>query len=249
MRRPPPKRRESKADTDGPVWLYGRHAVLAALKTKQRHQHQLLCTKNGLDWLSDHGFDIPIDPVKPDIIDGALPAGAVHQGIALRANPLPPARLSTIDAASGRPVLVLDQVTDPQNIGALFRIAAAFDVQAIVAQDRRTPPLAGALAKAAVGAVEYVPFVPVVNIARSLSHLTEAGFLTLGLAGEAETRLPEVRPERPVALVLGAEGAGLRTLVRETCEGLIRIPMSDRVESLNVATAGGIALYALTQGN
>ena len=238
-----------KPDTDGPVWIYGRHAVAAVLSTRIRHQHKLLATKNALDWLMEKGIEIPVEPVTPKELDNTLPTGAVHQGLAVKVNPLPQRRLEDVcDPAAPGPVVVLDQVTDPQNIGAIFRVAAAFGAQAIVAQDRRTPPLAGALAKAAVGAVEIVPFVSVVNIARSLSALTDLGFHTVGLAGEADVSLPDFTSERPVALVLGAEGKGIRDLVRQTCETLVSIPIDPRVESLNVASAASISLYGLTRG-
>ncbi|WP_370337809.1 23S rRNA (guanosine(2251)-2'-O)-methyltransferase RlmB [Parvularcula marina] len=249
MPRPPAKRPPSKPDRDGPVWIYGRHAVAAVLTNRTRHQHKLLATKNALDWLKEHGLEIGIEPVTPKLLDDSLPAGAVHQGLAVKVAPLPDYKLDDVcDPAKPGPVVILDQVTDPQNIGAIFRAAAAFGAQAIIAQDRRTPPLSGALAKAAVGAVETVPFVSVVNISRSLTRLQEIGFHTAGLAGEGATSLPEFKSDRPVALVLGAEGKGLRELVRETCETLVSIPIAPDVESLNVASAASISLYALTRG-
>jgi 23S rRNA (guanosine2251-2'-O)-methyltransferase len=228
------------------VWLYGRHAVLAALQNPSRKLRKLSATKNALDWLAENGVALSRPPVRPADVDRLLPDGAVHQGIAAEFDDLPRERLRSVcNASAGRPVLVLDQVTDPQNIGALFRIAAAFSAQAIIAQDRRTPPLAGALAKAAVGTIELVPFVSVVNISRGLEALTEIGFRTVGLAGETETDIADLDRDMPVALVIGAEGKGLRPLVREHCASLVRIPIDPRVESLNAATAAGIALYAL----
>ncbi|MEM6649321.1 MAG: 23S rRNA (guanosine(2251)-2'-O)-methyltransferase RlmB [Pseudomonadota bacterium] len=228
------------------MWIYGRHAVAAALQNPHRHQHKLIATKNALDWLADQGLEIPIEPSKPHLIDSALPPGAVHQGLAIKVNALKDVELEDVcDAKKPGPVVVLDQVTDPQNIGALFRVGAAFSAQAMVAQDRRTPPLSGPLAKAAVGAIESLPLVRVVNIARSLEALREIGFHTIGLAAEAETDLPDFQTDRPVAIVMGAEGSGLRPLVKDTCESLMSIPISDSVESLNVATAAGITLYGL----
>ena len=242
------KRPPSRPDRDGPVWIYGRHAVAAVLANKTRHQHKLMATKNALDWLKEHGLDIPVEAVTPKALDDALPQGAVHQGLAVKVNPLPDRKIDEVcDPSAPGPVVVLDQVTDPQNIGAIFRIAAAFGAQAIIAQDRRTPPLSGALAKAAVGAVELVPFVSVVNIARALGQLNDLGFHTVGLAGEADADLPAFKSDRPVALVLGAEGKGLRELVRGTCETLVSIPIDERVESLNVSSAASISLYALTR--
>lgn len=242
------RRPTSKPDKDSPVWIYGRHAVAAVLQARKRHQHQLLATKNALDWLAERNLEIPVEPVAPKALDDALPQGSVHQGLAVKVNPLPNRSLEEVcDPSASGPVVIMDQVTDPQNIGAIFRVAAAFGAQAVIGQDRRTPPLAGALTKAAVGAVETVPFLSVVNIARSIISLKEKGFHTVGLAGEADTLLPDFKSDRPVAIVLGAEGKGLRELVRESCETLVSIPISSTVESLNVSTAASISLYALTQ--
>lgn len=253
----PPKRASAKKPTrrgDGParLWLYGRHAVAAALANPNRRVRRVVATKNAADWLSAR--DLPagaadrIEDLKPDAIDKLLPSGAVHQGLAAEAFDLPRARLkdACAPAAAGRPVLVLDQITDPQNIGAIFRSAAAFNAKAIIVQERRTPPLAGALAKAAAGAIETAPCVKVVNIARSLEALGDLGYATLGLAGDADLTVGAVDSAQPVALVLGAEGAGLRPLVAETCSHRVRIPIAPAMESLNVSTAAAIALYALS---
>lgn len=244
--RPPHTKSPSATKPDGPLWIYGRHAALAALSNPKRHQHRLLATRNALGWLGDQGREIPIEPSAPKLLDDALPPGAVHQGLAVLMAPLPPATLDDIVTEGSGPIVVLDQVTDPQNIGALFRLAAAFGARGIVAQDRRTPPLGGALAKAAVGAVETVPYVPVVNIARALAELADHGVEAVGLAGDdGALSLPDYAPVGPCALVLGAEGKGLRPLVREHCKHLVAIPMSKAVESLNVATAAAIALYTM----
>jgi 23S rRNA (guanosine2251-2'-O)-methyltransferase len=145
-------------------------------------------------------------------------------------------------AQAGRPVLVLDQITDPQNIGALFRSAAAFGARAVIVQDRRTPPLSCALAKAAAGAIEKIPCVEVVNIARAIEALQELGYFCAGLAGDANTEIGSL-PVAPLALVMGAEGDGLRRLVAEKCDQLFRIPIQSDMESLNVSTAAAISLY------
>lgn len=231
------------------LWLYGRHAVAAALANPERRVRRVLATKNAADWLAKAGLDAAalarLEDAKPDAIDRALPAGAVHQGLAAEAFDLPRARLkdACAPAAAGRPVLVLDQITDPQNIGAIFRAAAAFRARAVIVQERRTPPLAGALAKAAAGAVETVPCVKVVNIARALEALAGLGYETAGLAGEAEDAVADLPKDRPLAFCLGAEGAGLRQLVAATCARLVRIPIAPEMESLNVSTAAAIALY------
>ena len=235
------------------LWLYGRHATAAALANPERRVRRVLATKNAADWLAQAGLDeaalAKTEDARPEAIDRALPAGAVHQGLAAEVFDLPRARLkdACAPAQTGRPVLVLDQITDPQNIGALFRAAAAFNARAVIVQERRTPPLAGALAKAAAGAIETVPCVKVVNIARALEALADLGYETAGLAGEAGMTVAETPKDRPVALVMGAEGAGLRQLVAETCSRLVRIPIAPAMESLNVSAAAAIALYELNR--
>lgn len=236
---------------DGPVWLYGRHATAAALANPARTIIRLAATRNGADWLAGCAIAperlAGLEDLRPDAIDKLLHDGAVHQGIALLAEPLPRARLKDVcaDPGPGDVVLVLDQITDPQNIGALMRSGAAFGARAVIVQERRTPPLAGALAKAAAGAIEAVPCVQAVNIARSLDALKGLGWHVGGLAGTGAAPLAAL-PAGPTALVLGAEGKGLRQLVGETCDALYRIPIAPAMESLNVSNAAAIALYAAT---
>lgn len=236
------------------LWLYGRHAVSAALANPERRVRRVLATKNARDWLADKPmrdeWRDKIEDARPDTIDKALPAGAVHQGLATEVFDLPRARLkeSCATDAGNRPVIILDQITDPQNIGAIFRSAAAFDAKAVIVQERRTPPLAGALAKAAAGAIETVPCVKVVNIARALEALADLGYETVGLTGEAETDIAALEKSRPIALTLGAEGAGLRPLVAATCRAQARIPIAKNMKSLNVSTAAAIALYEVMRG-
>jgi len=245
----------AKRDRGAParLWIYGRHAVAAALANPERRVRRVLATKNAADWLqtaviSDE-IRAKIEDAKPDAIDKALPAGAVHQGVAAEVFDLSRARLkeACAPAEARRPVVVLDQITDPQNIGAIFRSAAAFGARAVIVQERRTPPLAGALAKAAAGAIETIPCVKVVNIARALEALSGLGYETAGLAGEAENDVSDLPMDQPIALVLGAEGAGLRQLVGETCKLKVRIPIAAEMESLNVSTAAAIALYEATR--
>lgn len=244
-----PPRRKTAPDR---LWLYGRHAVAAALANPDRRVRRVLATKNAADWLrqtnAPTGEVYEIEDAKPDAIDRALPPGAVHQGLAAEVFDLPRARLkeTCAPAEAGRPVVVLDQITDPQNIGAIFRSAAAFGAKAIIVQERRTPPLAGALAKAAAGGIETVPCIKAVNIARSLDALGELGYRTVGLAGEAEQPVGAFAGDTPTALVLGAEGSGLRPLVAKTCAALARIPIAPAMESLNVSNAAAVALYALS---
>ena len=172
-----------------------------------------------------------------------LPQGAVHQGIALRPAPLEDADLGDFEPRPGAVVLVLDQVTDPQNVGAILRSAAAFGVVGMVLQDRNAPKLSGALAKAAAGAVEQVPVARVVNLSRAIDELSKAGWRTVGLAGEADQGLHEVLDGTPTVLVLGSEGEGLRRLVAEHCDELAKITMPGGFESLNVSAAAAVALY------
>jgi 23S rRNA (guanosine2251-2'-O)-methyltransferase len=175
-----------------------------------------------------------------------LPPGAVHQGLAVRAYPLEPADLEAACAPpDGRSVILLDSVTDPQNVGAVFRSAAAFSARAVILQDRKSPPLTGVLAKAAAGAIEHVPHVRVANLAKAIETLRSLGYLTIALEGEAELELADaLRDERSAVLALGAEGKGLRPSVTEACEVRARIPIDDAMESLNVSAAAAIALYA-----
>lgn len=242
--------RQGRGDQDGgPGWIWGLHAGLAVLANPARKVERVIISRNAQGHL--HEFQakgLKVEVLEPDAIDRMLPPGAVHQGLAIRAQPLEP--LAIEDACAppdGRPVLVLDQITDPQNVGALFRSAAAFNARAVVLQDRKAPPLTGALAKAAAGAVETIAEVRVVNIARAVEQLGEMGYHTVALAGDGhETIGQAVRGVAQCALVLGAEGKGLRPLVAERCLSHARIEIAPAMESLNVSVAGAIALYAIS---
>ncbi|MCG8442321.1 MAG: RNA methyltransferase [Caulobacterales bacterium] len=183
--------------------------------------------------------------VEPRQIDAALPAGASHQGLAVRCAALPATPLDALLAPCEGVLVVLDQVTDPRNVGAVLRSAAAFGARAVILQDRKAPPFFGACAKAAVGAAERLAHARVVNIARTLESLREAGWTAVGLAGGGESALASAveKAEGGLALVLGAEDKGLRPSVAAACSGLARIPIDEAVESLNVSTAAAIALY------
>ena len=172
-----------------------------------------------------------------------LPPGAVHQGVALSAAALEPVDLDEVAEPAHGLLLMLDQVTDPQNVGAIYRSAAAFGARAVILQDRHAPPFTGALVKAAAGAIDKVPTVRVVNLARALERLSELGWRSVGLAGGAGTDLAEALDGQPTVLVLGSEGEGLRRLVGEHCDVLANIPMPGGFESLNVASAAAISLY------
>jgi 23S rRNA (guanosine2251-2'-O)-methyltransferase len=232
---------EGEKLTDGTVWIYGTHAVMAAMANPKRKVLDLRATRNASEALPE---GTRVNLIEGDELSAKLPAGAVHQGIAVRVTPLEVMEIDqAIPDVSGI-VLVLDQVTDPQNIGAVFRSAAAFGVRAIIQQDRKAPPITGSLAKAAVGGIELVPDVRVVNISQTIKQLADDGWMTVGLSGEADKELSEVLDGSPVVLVMGAEGKGLRQLVGERCDYLARIPINAQMESLNVSAASAIALYA-----
>ena len=239
--------RGSGRASTGQVRLWGRHAVEAALLNPARNHRKLWATREGVESLDG---ELPADfPVEyADVADlGRLVArDAPHQGLVLECAALEDVHLDDILSSDPRrPLVVLDQVTDPHNVGAILRSAAAFDACAIVTQDRHAPPESGVVAKSASGALEVVPWVRVVNLARALESAAEAGYWRIGLAGEAEATLADALPEGPIALVLGAEGEGMRHNVTGHCDALARLPISERMESLNVSNAAAIALYAV----
>lgn len=226
--------------------LWGRHAVAAALANPQRTIVRISVTH---DAAASFEFPAGVPVTYADAADlGRLvPRDAPHQGIVADVEKLPDLWLGDLidNAPEGRPLLVLDQITDPHNVGAILRSAAAFDALGIITQDRHAPPESGALAKAASGALETVPWVRVVNLSRALDEIAEAGFWRIGLAGEAEMSLAEAVGPPRVALVLGAEGEGMRHNTQLHCDALARLPISERMESLNVSNAAAIALYAV----
>lgn len=238
----------SSSERRGPerIRFYGRHAVLAALANPERIKRKLWVTHD-----AKADLDLPGD-LLTEFGDAAalgrlVPENAPHQGVVLEVEPLENPWLGDVLAAAEgtkRPIVVLDQVTDPHNVGAILRSAAAFDAVALVTQDRHAPPESGALAKAASGTLELVPWVRVVNLARALDEIAEAGFWRIGLTGEAEATLDEALGDTRPALILGAEGEGLRPNTIAHCDELARLPISPHVESLNVSNAAAIALYA-----
>lgn len=238
------KRNRPSAAPSGRPRLWGRHAVTAALANPRRHATKLWATRDAAARL-ELPAGLPVTLADVADLGRLVPADAPHQGLVLEAEPLDDVYLDELLTAEGtRPLLVLDQVTDPHNVGAVLRSAAAFDALGIVTQDRHSPPESGALARAASGALEVVPWVRVVNLARALEEMAEAGFWRIGLAGEAERTLAETLGSAKLALVLGAEGEGLRQNTATHCDELARLPISNRVESLNVSNAAAIALYA-----
>lgn len=232
------------------LWLYGVHAVKAALANRSRTCRRCVATRGAAEQIGEPLLrKIDLQIVAADQVSRLLPPGAVHQGVALACEPLPRRDLRDVLAGEGRKIiLVLDQISDPQNVGAILRSAAAFEAAAVIVQDRHAPPESGALAKAASGALDLVPYVPVVNVARALEQLGDAGFWRIALGREAGRTLADALVPGDVALVLGSEGAGLRHLVRDRCDDSASIPIGQKMESLNVSNAAAIALYECRRG-
>ncbi len=239
-----PRAGRGRADPDGFLW--GRHPVLAALANPARKgMGRLLATADRAaeierDGLA-HGHTVEV--IDPQALERMLPAGAVHQGLAFKVQPLEGVALDDLADPAGGIIVMLDQLTDPQNVGAIFRSALAFGARGIVVQDRHSPALAGALAKAAAGATERLPCARVTNLSRALERLADLGWRAVGLDGASEETLDSVLDPRPTVLVLGSEGDGIRRLVAEHCDVLARIPMPGGFESLNVSNAAAVALY------
>ena len=221
--------------------------VAAALANPRRTIRKIAATENAARRLAEEGLSVPVAPeiVRPDAIAARLSPDAVHNGLLVEADPLPALELE--DLADEGILLVLDQITDPHNVGAILRSAAAFGVKAIVTTARHSPEATGVLAKSASGALDLVPMVTVQNLARALTALKERGWLTVGLDSEGETDLAAADLREPLALVLGAEGRGLRQLTRETCDIRARLDLPGVLKSLNVSNAAAIALYAAMQ--
>ncbi|HET9813872.1 MAG TPA: 23S rRNA (guanosine(2251)-2'-O)-methyltransferase RlmB [Sphingomicrobium sp.] len=229
--------------------FWGRHAVAAALDNPRRTVLRAWATREAATSMR---FPPDVAVTMAEVTDLArlVPHDAPHQGVVIEVEPLDDAWLDELLESDGDKavLLVLDQVTDPHNVGAILRSAAAFGAVGIVTQDRHSPPESGVVAKAASGALERVPWARVVNLARALEEIGEAGFWRIGLAGDADMELKAALGPRRVALVLGAEGAGLRPNTREHCDALARLPIAEAVESLNVSNAAAVALYAAGAG-
>ncbi|MBX9711426.1 MAG: 23S rRNA (guanosine(2251)-2'-O)-methyltransferase RlmB [Xanthobacteraceae bacterium] len=235
--------RDRSARGDGPIILYGWHTVAAALANPQRTIRKLYVTENAARRLAEEKIDTRVTPemVRPSEIDRRLGPDAVHQGLLAEVDALPSPDID--DMPRDGIVLVLDQITDPHNVGAILRSAAAFAVKAVVTTARHSPEATGVLAKSASGALELVPMVSVQNLARALTEMKETGFMTVGLDSEGSENLSAVNLQAPLALVLGAEGKGLRQLTRETCGVVARMDMPGEIKSLNVSNATALALY------
>jgi 23S rRNA (guanosine2251-2'-O)-methyltransferase len=253
-RREEPRRDHSRehsrehAQPGGPYWLYGHHAVSAALANPERKILRLaqagideVPTVEGHEW----------ERVPRDVLESWLPPGAVHQGLAAKVHPLPDRGIEDVIAAAEDAehahLMILDQVTDPQNVGAILRSAAAFGALAVVLTERNAAPESGSLAKAASGALEHVPLIRVTNLSRAIELLKKGGFWIAGLAADAPKTLAEAKLTGKVGLALGAEGPGLRRLTREHCDLLVRLPTGGPIDHLNVSNAAAVALYELVR--
>ncbi|HEY7242631.1 MAG TPA: RNA methyltransferase [Xanthobacteraceae bacterium] len=236
-------RRKARQADGAPAILYGWHTVRAALENPARHIRRLLATENAGRRLAGEGVPLPVPPeiVRPEAIARRLSPDAVHNGLLVEADPLPSRELDEIEPAGI--ALVLDQITDPHNVGAILRTAAAFAVGAVITTARHSPEATGVLAKSASGALEYVPVVTVQNLARALEALQQRGYLLVGLDSSGENDISDAALRAPLALVLGAEGKGLRQLTRSTCDVVARLALPGRVKSLNVSNAAALALY------
>ncbi|MBN9443477.1 23S rRNA (guanosine(2251)-2'-O)-methyltransferase RlmB [Bosea sp. (in: a-proteobacteria)] len=240
---PPPHR---PGDIDEAV-LYGVHPVVEALRNPHRRFRRLLATENALRRLREEIGDLPVEAelVRPSEIDRLLTPDSVHQGLYLVCEPLPSLDLDSLpdDAV----VLALDQITDPHNVGAILRSAAAFGAAAVIVTIRHSPAATGVLAKSASGALEHVPLVTVRNLGDALETLGKRGFLRLGFDSEGDVALEEVALRRPLVMVMGAEGKGLRQRTRELCDHVARLEVPGAITSLNVSNATAIALYAASR--
>ena len=230
--------------------IYGAHAVRAALENPARSLNRLYVTQNAAQELAETTARLRLQPEIKSAGELAqmLPPDAVHQGMVLDCAPLNQPDLQSV-IAEGKLLVLLDQVSDPRNVGAILRAAAVFGAGAVIVTRRNSPPAGGTLAKTAVGALEVVPLLEVANLARALEELHKAGYMSVGLDETGETLIDAVPTDRPLAVVMGAEGPGLRRLTRETCDMLARLPVADNAgfATLNVATATAVTLYALSK--
>ena len=261
MKKPPPRNQQefkhknpapTKPAPGGAYWLYGQHAVLAALANEEQVIRRAVFSKNGLTG-TEHV--LKKRRIQPEIVDNGffektLSPDAVHQGMALQVNPLKGLDIEDILELSAqdrqkRPILILDQVTDPHNIGAILRSAAAFGARCVVVTRHHAPEETGTLAKSASGALEIVPYVQVGNLVQTIDKIKKKGFWVAGMDGEAKVTLKQAKLSGDTCLIMGAEGKGLRRLTAEHCDLLVKLPMSGAMESLNVSNAAAIALYEL----
>ena len=244
------KKAFKKAEAIDNSWLFGQHAVVEALKNPARKTNRLIATRNSARELPEN-LPIEVEILDPKEITGILPQGSVHQGLGLKVEPLAEPDLEDVcqNPDPKQPVVVLDQVTDPHNVGAILRSAAAFGARAILTTQRHSPEISGTLAKVASGAVEHVPYIRAGNLSEAIVELQNLGYHVIGLAEEGATTLSELAPFCPVAIVLGAEGTGLRQKTRGKCDRLAKLPTQPPIGSLNVSNAAAVALYEVHRSN
>lgn len=252
---PNPKSGSAPSTRAQGLWVFGLHAVTAALENPLRRRHRLIGTKQALENLKKAlGEGVSPTP-SPEVVDrsevdAVCGPDSVHQGLAMLVDPLDGLHIEDLIAAATDEtdtLIILDQATDPRNIGAVMRSARAFGARAVIVQDRNAPPETGTMAKAASGAIEHVHLVRVTNLARAIWALKDANYWCMGLDGHADVNIADVDPSSKRAIVLGAEGAGLRRLTRETCDQLVKIPINADAESLNLSNACAVALYDVTR--
>ena len=250
MSKPRPRKRDESAKRKKPSgrapsaqnWIWGQHAVAAALGNPKRRLKRLFATKNAAERAKLGGT--PSVTVSPTELSSMSPQGAIHQGIAAEFEPLQPVQLDDLIGSGAKRLVVLDQISDPHNLGAIFRSAAAFGFSGLILQDRNTPPITGIVAKSAAGAIETVSECRIVNVARALDRLGVEGFHTVGLSGDGARMIADtVSGATKIAVVMGAEGSGLRPGVAKACAEVAKIPMAPGMESLNVSNAAAIAFY------
>ncbi len=241
--------RENKSAAKDQLVIYGRHAVLSALKNPRRHIIKLVVTAENRAEIEKIAPQAAIAVIDKKEFSKFLPDDAVHQGFALYCSRLETYDIADLIAMAEQKerchILILDQVTDPQNIGAIIRSCAAFETLGLIVQDKNSPLESGAMDKAAAGTIEFVPIARVTNLSRAIEALKENGFWVMGMDGYADTTIDKVNKNGKIAIVMGSEGKGMRRLVQENCDSSVKLPISGNVESLNVSTAAAIALYEL----
>ena len=250
-----PSGSNSSNNSQGGIF-YGRHPVISAITNPQRTINSLFCTKENTEELKNAcikaGRNVNlIKTIDKKDIEQMLPRDSVHQGFVAKVQPLPEYSIEEICNLAQEQkdchILILDQVTDPQNIGAIIRSCVAFNALALIVQDKNSPPENGSMAKASAGMIEHLPICRVTNISRAIEQLKKAGFWTIGMDGYATTTISELKKGGKNAIIMGSEGKGMRRLVEESCDITVRLPISERVESLNVSTAAAIVLYEISK--
>ncbi|MBQ2811536.1 MAG: 23S rRNA (guanosine(2251)-2'-O)-methyltransferase RlmB [Alphaproteobacteria bacterium] len=231
--------------------LYGRHAVMSAIQNPQRKIQKLVCTSENAIELKKKYPNLNLVVADKKDIDKLLPPEAVHQGYALYCSELESLSIEELCQITAEDkkcnVLILDQVTDPQNIGAIIRSCAAFGTKALIVQDKNSPTESGAMAKAAAGTMEFLPVVRVTNLARAIETLKKNGFWVVGMDGYAKDNVDKIDKNAKLAVIMGSEGSGMRRLIEESCDITVRLPINEKVESLNVSTAAAVVLYELSK--